>query len=362
MKIKQVLSNLINIRHINFKMTLFILLIGYVLVLFNITLSQVRIDDPKVIIKPVEAEVREKYREFTAQVKTGLLIKNFVSFNFMKNNFVIDGIVWFEFDSSEMMLKKVEKFSFENGRILYKSPPDMKMYGNRIFVKYKVVFEVRTNLDFHHFPISDHRLSIVMSNDFVSPGEMYFDDKEGSLSFTIGENLFTSNWKPYALDVQSGYSSMVLDKTDAEKKAVHPQVVFTIDFKKAGIKKVLIIFIPLFAAAFFSIFSFLVSMANYRGIFSLAITAMTALLGYRFVIEQLSPKVGYFTTTDSLYIFFLIFSFIVFLLQLLLTRKHFQLSIEKKKTELDRLKLFTDIAFLFFVTVFVVFVTYFLFS
>jgi hypothetical protein len=109
-----------------------------------------------------------------------------------------------------------------------------------------------------------------------------------------------------------------------------PKAIFTINFQKAGINKILLIFVPLFAAVFIALFTFLMSFNSFQGKTTLGVTAVTALLGYRFVIQQMSPSVGYFTLTDKLFIFFLIFSFCIFVFQITLLR-HYMFIMERER-------------------------------
>ncbi len=316
------IKKIFNVHDAQFKFTIFVLLFVYVLGLFAFSLVRFRSDDPEQHLDDISLEMRKKYQDFSALVRTGFYIKNFPVFDFVKNNFVIDGSIWFEFNANEIMLETIEKFSFENSSNLHKSTPDIRIYDDKIFAKYNVNFDLKTELDFRRFPLEDHRLSIILTNDFVSPTEMYFDDAAEALSFSISPKAFTPNWKVHTLRAQSGYASLELDQFDKARKTMNPKVVFGINFKKTGIKKIMVIFIPLFAAVFFALFTFLMSLTNFIGKFRLAITSVTALLGYRFVIEQMSPKVGYFTTTDTIYIFLLVFSFVLFMFQLLMARQH----------------------------------------
>ena len=128
----------------------------------------------------------------------------------------------------------------------------------------------------------------------------------------------------------SGYEVSFFDKYNKQRKIKKPRVVFVVDFKKVGIKKILIIFIPIFAAVFFALFAFLMSFNNYIGKFTLSVSSITALLGYRFVIQKMMPKIGYLTVTDKLYLFFLFFSIAIFIFQLLLTRQY-MLLLEKDR-------------------------------
>ena len=114
-----------------------------------------------------------------------------------------------------------------------------------------------------------------------------------------------------------------------------PKVVFTIDFRKVGINKILVILVPIFAAVFLSFFTFLMSFNSYMGKYTLSITAITALLGYRFVIQQMSPAVGYFTIVDKLFIFFLVLCFIIFAFQVMMVRQYMFLMERKNLTQTE---------------------------
>lgn len=299
--------------------TLILLFFTFILIAsFWITLTKTNMTDTIPELNPINTKVIKEFGPFTVNVKTGMFIKNFPTFDVIKNNFTIDSIIWFEFNSDEIPLETVEKFSFDNDKILYKSPPDIKVIANKIFAKFNVIFNVKTSLNYHKFPFEDHKIAIVLSNNFVTPSDMYFTTD--SNSFQITPNIIPTSWKLKDLNVNCGYMNLNLDKQDQSKMVVAPKALFTIDIEKNGIRKILIIFIPLFATTYLSLFSFVMNMANVVGKFSLSITALTALLGYRFVIEQMMPQVGYLTTTDMIYILLLLISLICFIFQLLITR------------------------------------------
>jgi hypothetical protein len=318
----------IDIVSAKFKAVILLIVTIGLLASFWITLTKKNMTDTIPQLNPINTKVIKEFGPFTVNVKTGMFIKNFPVFDVIKNNFTIDSIIWFEFNSDEIPLETVEKFSFDNDAILYKSPPDIKVVENRIFAKFNVIFNVKTSLNFHKFPFEDHKISLVLSNNFVTPSEMYFTTD--SNSFQITPDIIPTSWKLKDLNVDSGYLNLDLDKKDKEKRVAAPKTLFTIDIQKNGIRKILIIFIPLFASTYLSLFSFVMNMANVVGKFSLAITALTALIGYRFVIEQMMPQVGYLTTTDILYVLLLIISLICFIFQLLITRLFMLYSEEEK--------------------------------
>lgn len=318
----------INIAYAKFKTIIIILVAGALVIEFWLALSKPNITDTIPIFNPINTKVIKDFGPFTVNVKTGMFIKNFSQFDVIKNDFTIDAVIWFEFNADEIQIERVQSFSFDNGKILSQSAPDIKIIDNKIFAKFNVTFNIKTSLNFNKFPFEDHKIALVISNNFVTPNEMYFTTD--SNSFQITPNIIPTSWKLKDLNVNSGYSNIKLDKQDTSKKISSPKALFTFDIEKNGIRKILVIFIPLFASIFLSLFSFVMNMANVVGKFSLAISALTALIGYRFVIEQMMPQVGYLTTTDMIYILLLLISLICFIFQLLITRLFMMYSEEIK--------------------------------
>ena len=295
----------------------------YLIILFRIAIGDFNSTDKVVKLIEFKPSTLREMAAFSVKVNTGIFIRNFPEFDAIKNKFIIDAIVWFEYNPREIMLETIERFSFDKGVIRKKSKPDIKISSETlVLVKYNVLFELKGSLTYYKFPLQDHRLSIVLSNDFVDPSEVYYMTDQAA-SFNIPQEVFPTNWEIYSTQVSCGYLELELDKQDKAKKTSNPKALFVINFRKASIRKLLIIFIPIFSAIFLSLFSFLISIGNFVGRFSLAITSVTSLLGYRFVIEHMMPSVGYFTTTDLIYIFLLMFAFMNFIIHLMITRYYF---------------------------------------
>jgi hypothetical protein len=324
-----------NLFDLKFKITLFVAVFFYVILLFFLSLREFRTDDPTPKVKEISFKMRKNYRDLSTKVRAGLFIKNFPTFDFTSNNFTIDAIVWFEYNKNEVMQSTIDKFSFDNSKMLHKSAPHVSMHHDKILATYDVVFEAKTDLDFHRFPLEDHRLSLVLTNNAVVPSEMFFDYEANAISLRVSEKLFTSNWLVHSLETGSGYTALHIDEHNKRKIIRTPKAVFTINFEKSGINKILIIFVPLFAAIFLALLTFLLSFNSASAKTTLSVTAVTALLGYRFVIQQISPPVGYFTITDKIFVFFIGLSFLIMLFQLILLRQYlFLMDREKiKKSE-----------------------------
>ncbi|MFH1831315.1 MAG: hypothetical protein ABH827_00790 [bacterium] len=318
--IKERFKALFQITSIEFRAAVLILISIAIVTSFKMALSKFNTTDIVPQIQPINTKVIKEFGAFTVKVKTGMLIKNLPVFDIKNSKFQIDAIVWFVFNPDEITLQTVQKFSFDKCDNLRVSPPDIRKIEDKLFVKYNVLFTVKSDLNYHKFPFEDHKIAIMMSNDFVAPNEMYF--MADNTSFQAAPEIFPASWKLKDLNAEPGYMTLKFDKEDKTKTAQNPKVLFTINIEKTSIKKLLVLFIPLFVVAFFSLFAFLLSLGNTIGKFQLSITALTALLGYRFVIEQIIPQVGYFTTTDNIYLLLLIMAFVSFLFQILCGRQY----------------------------------------
>ena len=223
-----------------------------------------------------------------------------------------------------------------------------------------------TPLNYHEFPLEDHKLSLVLSNNFFTPYEVMF--VVSNTAFVSDPGIFIPNWSVDRLITNYGYYESSLDQVDKSKKALKPVAVFIIEFVKTGLRRIFIVFVPIFIAFFLSLISFFLALSNMVGRATLTLSAISALLGYRFVLENIMPKVGYFTTTDHIYIILLSLAFLIFLFQTLVVKRDGVLVKKlggngtgvKRKTTLakarDRLHIIDDLAFLIIVFLLLIFI------
>lgn len=246
-------------------------------------------------------------------VQVGLYITNWHKFDVRDNLFVFDGVLWFQFDPALISLDTVDKFSFEKGEILKKSKPDTKLIDGKLFAEYEVRLRFTTNLTHRMFPLDDHRIYIAMLNTFVTPSEVIFQVNKASFSFS--ESVFIPDWKQIDYEVASGYEEQIIDKYDKRKVVRNPKVIFALDFRRSGISLIMLILLPIFLIFFIGLFSFAFDPAVAQmPIVLIATTALTSLVTYRFVIQRMSPTVGYFLLSDLIFTLFLAFAFIVFII------------------------------------------------
>jgi hypothetical protein len=258
-----------------------------------------------------------------ASVRVGLNISNYSVFDLLNNDFVFAGTIWFEFDPSITSLETVKKFSFEKGEILSISEPTTKIVGDKLLASYDIRIKKKDNLNHSFFPFNSHRLHVVVDNR-ATPGELVFDSSVVDLVIACG--AVPTGWRIDDARVETGYaisqleSYALVESCDEEKKSsqlpqqitgeeqtlYHPRVIFEIDFARNSTRQLMTILLPLIIIFFINLFAFSMDpVAYYRSILTLSTGAVTALLAYRFVIENLSPKVSYFMLSDYLFFLFL---------------------------------------------------------
>ncbi len=207
----------------------------------------------------------------------------------------------------------IDKFTFEKGELLKKSKPDTKLIDGKLFAEYEIRLRFTTNLIHRLFPLDDHRIYIGMVNTSVAPSEVIF--KVNKASFGESQNVFIPDWKMIDHDVESGYEEQVIDKYDVRKNIRVPKVIYALDFKRSGVSLIMLILLPIFLIFFFGLFSFAFDPATaISSIVGIATTALTSLVAYRFVIQSMSPKVGYFLLSDIIFMLFLALTFFVFII------------------------------------------------
>ncbi|HJZ23428.1 MAG TPA: hypothetical protein VJ201_03155, partial [Candidatus Babeliales bacterium] len=233
----------------------------------------------------------------------------------VSNKFVLDGILWFKFDPSVVSFEVINKFSFEKGMILQKSDPVIKNVDGILFVRYAIRIEFFSELNHRLFPLTDHRIFFILSNQSSSPKDLIF--KSSTQAFNISERLQPRGWQPKDLKTQSGYILSRLNPALEFDDVAYPVLLFEVDFTKPGLRKVMLVIIPIFLIFLLGLFSLVLDPIMHGApIISLSLGSIIGLLTYGFVIAQLSPEVGYFTLTDYLYTFVLVAIFLCFLLNL----------------------------------------------
>lgn len=247
-----------------------------------------------------------------SKVKAGLFIEQFQKFDMVKNQFIFAGSVWFMFAPGLISMSTLEKFGFARGQILYRSPPDTKLVGDQILVRYDVIVDFNSGVDFSYFPVDDHELYILLTHKFVSPHELLFESTQEE--FIVASNMRNYGWKLMGKSTTAGYTANQLELNNQETFHSHPAVLFSIKYARTGFRYIITILLPLLLIFYLSLFSFSL---DSKDAVSISVGSITAILAYRFVIETMSPPVGYFMLSDYLFLLILAATFTVFLISVI---------------------------------------------
>lgn len=241
-----------------------------------------------------------------ATVITGMYIRDFPEFDMVKGIFVVDATVWFRFNPQLISLDRVSEFTFEKAEIVHKSEPYTRIDGKNLFARFDMRLKFNMPFNYSSFPLDDHRLNFTLANHFLSPSDAVFATSRSNL--IVSPEIQVDGWDYVDKQIKTGYSEDKLDPNDVQQNVYHPRVIFSIDYERAGIRHIVSIFLPLLVIFFIALFSFSLNpiTATVYNIVAMSSAAVTALIAYRFVIENMSPNVGYFMISDFIFIYFLL--------------------------------------------------------
>lgn len=270
-------------------------------------------DDPVKIQYLTPQKIRE-FGGMPTEVRVGLTIDEFRTFSMKTNEFILDGILWFEFDPSHISLNTIEQFSFERGEILYRSAPTSYIREGMLFVRYDIRLKFSTPMNFNYFPLDDHRLAIELTYKTVSPSEIILTSRDAD--FVVIPNMRSAGWGEFNHFVETGYTSSTYSQTDASKTLHYPTALFEIDYgRKQNIRNTIIIVLPMLLLFFIALFSLILDRDKYfMTAVSIPVQTIAGLVAYRFVVESISPTVGYFIYSDYFFFLFLFLMFTILLI------------------------------------------------
>jgi hypothetical protein len=268
--------------------------------------------DQKPNIFTVTPESMARFSSTPAKVELGMTITDFPEFSVTENKFKFTGVIWFSFDPALISLETIEKFSFLRGEIEYKSEPTVTLQGDRLIASYAVRVLFKTNLYYGFFPFEDHALHLVVVNTAVNPGEVIFQSSQNNLVVT--NDVYVSGYDYRDHKVTAGYTTIPLGQEElASRPITFPAVLFEMDFFHDSARYIISVLLPLLIVFLIDMFSFCLDQRmDHAALVQLSTQNMVALVAYRFVIEGLSPKVGYPMLADYIFFLFLFNSFVTF--------------------------------------------------
>jgi len=249
-------------------------------------------------------------------VTVGMYIRDIPTFDIIEGHFVIDTNIWFRFDPRLVSLDRISQFTFDRAKILKRSEPYTRIEGNKLLARYDMRIEFNTTLNYDHFPLDDHQINFSITNFFLTPSDIVFQSSTKNLA--LNPKIQISGWKCIDKEIKTGFLEDKLDPNDPKSIIYNPRVVFSLDFARTGVRHIVSILLPLLLIFFISITTFTFNPYGRNGgnIISVSIASITAVIAYRFVIDRMSPDVGYFMLSDYVFLFLLVSCCTIFVVNL----------------------------------------------
>ncbi|MGD1997580.1 MAG: hypothetical protein PVJ92_01555 [Candidatus Dependentiae bacterium] len=300
---------------------------------------------------PPLLEVPAKVEQLASKVTVGLHVNNFSEFSFSKNKFTMDALVWFSFPLGTESLQTIKQFGFQNGKIKRKSLPTIKIVDNIVMVSFQTVVDFKAHLDYTYFPMSDHRLTIVLENRSVTPNELCLDSTTDH--FALSDDLLTATWVPRNKIVKKGYVKALLHEQDDSLEVSYPCVSFTLEFTNESIRDLMSLYFPLFILFFIGFFTLMIDIGRDVLRTSILATSLPTMAMFRLVIDNVAPPASKITRIDYLYYLLVVISLVLVLFQVyaLLVHRRVQNKTELMKSDARRLLEFLNAVLFGLVTV-----------
>lgn len=293
---QQIIRSLEFVRNPQRQLAAVVLIIMYCFGLVTWQYQKTHFSDP---VQPV-LEVHPRVYQLATHITVGMHINNFPEFSFRRNTFTLDALVWFSFPVGTEALHTIEQFSFQNGTIKSRSLPTIKIVDDIVTVSFQTIVNFKAHLDYTYFPMSDHRLNIVLENRAVTPNEMCFLSSKDNFALA-DEKILTSTWRPQRKVVEAGYIKALLSDSDTSLETNYPCVAFTLEFANSSIRDLVSLYFPLFILFFLGFFSLMIDIRKDALRTTVLVTSMPSLALFRLVIDQITPPASNITRIDLLY-------------------------------------------------------------
>lgn len=299
---------------------------GYVLALLILTYNNGIYREP---INTLAAPSPEAC-ELASNVEIGIHFNSFPRFSFKDSQFTFDGIVWFKFDEGAESIETLENFTIKNTLIkndnkLVKSKPFIKTIDGKVIVGYHIQTTFLTDIKYYKFPISDHRINMLIENRTAGTKEIMFNIAPENISF--GDDILVDHWRPVKVHTNAGIINAPIANGKQKTDISYPGANITIDFENLGCRSLISLYFPLFILFFIGLLSLSIGIFDPARLNIIA-TSLPTLVLFRLVIDAASPEIGYSTHIDFVYYVLVLLSFFILFFQ-----TYVVLFVEKNKDE-----------------------------
>lgn len=267
--------------------------------------------DPWESIQPIQPDDLHALNGAHGVVKAGFTIVDFLEFNVLKNVFEVDAIIWFEYDPTFIAPSVIDSFVIDRAHIVSKSVARTELHGGDAVIYYTVRARLDMLFNYSLFPYDDHLLQFMITLPGASAGEVLLESSQKS--FVIEVDFSHYGWRLRDLEVVPGIRHNKTGRLNARETFRYPAILFIAACQRYDIRGTLAIFMPLLLLLYIALFSFSLSPDRDRtSILALTAACLTGMISYRFVIQNISPDVGYFVLSDYMFFIYLSLVFVTF--------------------------------------------------
>lgn len=265
------------------------------LVIFYITLGMKPRLDPAPDLKPITPAKYNEWGQYADVLKMGFFVTNFGVADFPQGLFIIDAFVWIQFNPLVFSLDTVSQFSIDKGRMISKEFVEAIKVGEELFVRYRVRFEVKSNMNFKYYPLDSHRIYAMFKYDALAPSEVIVTSAFSRTWF--GNNAVSPNWSYGSPTANFGYLEAHLDDRNLKNVVLTSAAVTYFDFERATLREAAVVLGPYLIMLFIILSSLLMGWASFQ-VIGIAVLAMLGMILQRNVVGHMSAITSYFILSD----------------------------------------------------------------
>jgi hypothetical protein len=232
-------------------------------------------------------------------VKVGIYVTSIYSLGFAENDFGMDFWVWFVYNDST--LHPLETTEIVNSESVSNDFPTTELKGNRIWSTHKCSAMIKKNWDIQRFPLDGQVLDVLLEETDMDTSELvYVVDLENS---KIDKSVQLSGWKigdfkltPSVYTYNTTYGDPTL-KGNSSYARLSISTTIERDSKNIFLK----LFLGLYVAFCIALAVFFLDGSEIGARTSLAVGALFAAVGNKYIVDSSLPDHSSFTIVDKIH-------------------------------------------------------------
>lgn len=232
-------------------------------------------------------------------VKVGIFVTSIYSLGFAENDFGIDYWVWYIY--SDSTLRPLETTEIVNSESVTRDFPTTELKGNMYWATHKCVAMIKKNWDIGRFPLDGQTLEVLLEETDMDTSELvYIADTANS---RIDKSVKLSGWKisdfrltPSIYTYNTTYGDPTLTGNSS-----YARLSISTRIERESKNIFLKLFLGLYVAFLIALSVFFLDGAEIGARTSLAVGALFASVGNKYIVDSSLPDHSSFTIVDKIH-------------------------------------------------------------